>query len=190
MHEPSITHPWDECPWINPPSSAPLSAGSSLDEPPPLPPTAVGCLSQRENLLGLWDQKTKGTHVPIPHESTVGPTSCTGMDSFTSHGPLGMPQNATRLTSRRLSQNCAYVPAECVFSKIYQKTTPPLTPNSPPQQKGPNKKKTSVNDRELPTFQVPCLSLRAAFPSSLIHFTWVLTLSHESICCLTGQFFC
>jgi hypothetical protein len=81
-------------------------------------------------------------------------------------------------------------PPECVFSKIYQKTTPPLTPNSPPQQKGPNKKKTSVNDRELPTFQVPCLSLRAAFPSSLIHFTWVLTLSHESICCLTGQFFC
>jgi hypothetical protein len=28
---------------------------------------------------------------------------------------------------------------KCVSTKIYQKITPPLTPNSPPKQKGPNK---------------------------------------------------
>jgi hypothetical protein len=32
--------------------------------------------------------------------------------SFTSHGPLGMSQNAIMPIKRRLSQNCAYVPAE------------------------------------------------------------------------------
>jgi hypothetical protein len=46
-----------------------------------------------------------------------------------------------------------------------------LTPDSPPQQKGPNKKPLYVNKRELPIFQAPCLSLGAAFPFSLINPT-------------------
>jgi hypothetical protein len=35
--------------------------------------------------------------------STVNPTSHKGTCGFTSHGPLGMTQNATRLISKRLS---------------------------------------------------------------------------------------
>jgi hypothetical protein len=71
-----------------------------------------------------------------------------------------------------------------------QKAIPPLTPNSPhPNKKDQIKKKPSVNDRELPTFGASCSSLRAAFPSSLINLTCVLTLSScESIHCLTSQF--
>jgi hypothetical protein len=59
-------------------------------------------------LLGLGDQKTKLINAPIPYESTVSPISCKGTSSFTSHDPLGMPQNATRWINRRLSQSCAY----------------------------------------------------------------------------------
>jgi hypothetical protein len=44
-------------------------------------------------------------------------------------------------------------------------------PDSPPQQKGPNKKPLYVNNRKLPIFQVPCPSLGAAFPISLINPT-------------------
>jgi hypothetical protein len=43
----------------------------------------------------------------------------------------------------------------------------PLTPDSPPQQKGPNEKPLYVNNRELPIFQAPCPSLGAAFPCCL-----------------------
>jgi hypothetical protein len=57
------------------------------------------------------DRKTKKPSAPIPHESTVGAISCKGTGGFTSLGPLGISQNASRLINRRLSQNCAYVPA-------------------------------------------------------------------------------
>jgi hypothetical protein len=148
----------------------------------------------------IWGiRRQKWTSAPTPHESTVSPTSCKGTCGFTTYGPLRMPHNATRLISRRLSQNCicscVYVkkplyswllhlpsPTVCFYkdisfflnyfiiymciqhldhlsplplplpyhplrhlpfphsTKIFQKAIPPLTPNSPPQQKGPNKK--------------------------------------------------
>jgi hypothetical protein len=68
-----------------------------------------GCTTK---LLDLGDQKIKWASAPIPHESTVSPTSYKGTCGFTSHGPLGMPENATRLISRRLSQNSVYAPTE------------------------------------------------------------------------------
>jgi hypothetical protein len=87
-------------------------------------------------LLGLGDQKTKWASAPIPCESTVGPTSCKGMDSFTSHGPLGMPQKCHKATVYMFLQRYVkrtpyswllYLPSptECVSIKIYQKATPP-----------------------------------------------------------------
>jgi hypothetical protein len=50
-----------------------------------------------------------------------------------------MPQNATRLISRRLLQDCVYVPAE-----IWQKTTPLLTPAPPLPNKNDQIKNTSM----------------------------------------------
>jgi hypothetical protein len=63
-------------------------------------------------LLSLGDQKTKMSQCPHPPESTVGPTSGKGTCNFVSHTLLRMPQNATKWITRRLLQDCVYVPAE------------------------------------------------------------------------------
>jgi hypothetical protein len=61
----------------------------------------------------IWGgQRTKIGECPIPHKSTVSPTSCKVTCNFTSHGCLRMPQNATGPINRRLSQDCVYVPAD------------------------------------------------------------------------------
>jgi hypothetical protein len=67
----------------------------------PFSPTAVGYLSQRVDLLSLGDQKTKWASVPNPNDSIVSPIFCKGTGSFTSHAPLGMPQNARRLIDKQ-----------------------------------------------------------------------------------------
>jgi hypothetical protein len=67
------------------------------------------------------------------------------------------------------------------------KATLPLAPDSPPQQKGPNKNTLYVNNRKLLIFWALCPSLGAAFPFSLINPTlcadlvvsWVNPLPHE-----------
>jgi hypothetical protein len=80
--------------------------------------------------------------------------------------PWGCLKNATRPVNKRLSQVCGYVSAE-----ICQKTALQLTHDSPPQQKGPNKKPPCVNSKELLIFWDPCSSLGTAFPFSLINPT-------------------
>jgi hypothetical protein len=58
-----------------------------------------------------------------------------------------------------------------MFLQRYVKRPLHLTPDSPPQQKGPNKRPLYVNNSELPIFQAPCLCLGAVFPLSLINPT-------------------
>jgi hypothetical protein len=71
-----------------------------------------------------------GESEDITHESTVSPISCKGTGGFTSHGLLGMSQNATRQINRRHSCTC------CCRDML--KDHSPLTPNTHPQQKGLN----------------------------------------------------
>jgi hypothetical protein len=63
----------------------------------------------KNTFVGFGGSKDKMSQCPISHESTMNPTSCKGTCTFTSHGPLGMPQNATKPINRRLSQDCVYV---------------------------------------------------------------------------------
>jgi hypothetical protein len=60
-------------------------------------------------IVGSRGSEDKMSQCPISHESTVGAISCKGLHKS---WPLGMPQNATRLISRRISQNCVYVPVD------------------------------------------------------------------------------
>jgi hypothetical protein len=114
----------------------------------------------------------------------VSPTSCKGTGSFTSHGPLGMPQKCHKTNNQEAFAGL------CICScRDMSKDHSILTP----QQKGPNKKPLYVNNRELLIFQVPCPSLGAAFPFSLINPTLctdlvvsqVSLLPHKPILCPT-----
>jgi hypothetical protein len=71
---------------------------------------------------------------------------------------------------------------------LWRDVKKPLHPDSTSQQKEPNKKTLYVNNRELPIFWTPCLSLGQF--SFLINPTFVSTLlSHKSTQCIMSQFF-
>jgi hypothetical protein len=110
---------------------------NQLDEMPPLFPNSSGCSSQREALLGLGDQKTKWASVPIPHKSTVIPTSCKGTGGFTSHGPLGMPQKCHKADK----QEAFTEPCMCSCRDMLKDHSTPDSCTSSLQQKGQNLKK-------------------------------------------------
>jgi hypothetical protein len=99
----------------------------------PFPQQQLGaCL--RGGLIGSGGSEDKMSQCLIPLESTVSPTSCKGTCTFTSHGPLGMPQNATRLKQEAFAELCI-----CSCRDMSKDHSTPDSGTSPPQLKGPNK---------------------------------------------------
>jgi hypothetical protein len=80
-------------------------------------------------------------------------------------------------------------PAECVFIGIYQKATPPMTPNSPLQWKGPNKTPPLCRQQWVTGFWTPlrCSSCTLSFLSNKFYMhadfviLWVSLQAHWPI---------
>jgi hypothetical protein len=144
---------------------------------------------------GSEDKMSQCPHPPWEH---CGPHPVKGWTVSQVMASWGLPQNATRLISRRLLQVVYMLrdhswlhlssPTESVSTKIYKNATVLLTPNSPSQQKGQN---PPLREWQWATDFVGSLSLRAVFLSSLINLIWVLTChlvsqSHWPILCLVN----